>query len=289
MVVLGVFGFTFLRTVFLLTKAYMQRVFGKQRKMHKFSVAFSGAWCTDIRGNFTHAETANANTKLINDKKTDDVIDLRLEPEKDKHAAHAAWHLHRILNGRIISHEQAGYLRAAGGSIGVDDWDSRSYGKRMVPVYTKWHVRCMHVQNPGEVVTCEVYGLIQKLPLFNIVEAKVVWSIDKAASLLQRRTSAENAHKRRRPPEDVGAGRVLDTIAAKGMLSLEAFLEAYYAETREEKVNTVVLATMLATAMRSGVLMHVSSNEGGDRFKDKRGVQALADEYDEAIQRFITA
>jgi hypothetical protein len=256
-----------------------------------FQRAFSGAWCTDIHGNFTRAETANATSNAIKQRaKQRDVIDLRKVPTGTPGAEPFAdiclWHMHRVLNGRIISQEQAGYLRASGGTIGVDDWDGRSYGKRMVPVYTKLHVRCMHLQNPGKIINCEVYGLYQKLPLHNIVETKIVGSINKAARMLNKRNDAEIALKKRKGTDPI-SGTVMASMA-DGISSVEAFLRGYY-QIPGDRIDVEQMATMLASAMRSGILMHVSSNEGGDRFKDKRGVQALADEYDEAINRFITA
>jgi len=264
-----------------------------EKTLEEFQSAFSGAWCTDIHGNFTRAETANATSKAIEERASQpDVIDLRKVPTggtggSEPHADICLWHMHRVLNGRIISQEQAGYLRASGGTIGVDDWDGRSYGKRMVPVYTKLHVRCMHLQNPAKIINCEVYGLFQKLPLHNIVETKIIGSINKAARMLNKRNDAEIALKKRKLTDPI-SGTVM-AIIKDGISSVKAFLDAYYENSEEGKLEVGPMATMLATAMRSGILMHVSSNEGGDRFKDKRGVQALADEYDEAINRFITA
>ena len=256
-----------------------------------FEAAFVG-WWQGKGGDLKKAVTAGRNTTkleaMINKRGA-----INLAPSSEAGTAEKCMAaVHSTLIGRVYTTAQATFVGAThtlrssgdGSDITTSEFEAKHYGHRMVPMHRKLVVAVTHTDHASEPPTmCEVYGYVELLPLFKIIEAKVVHQLASAVSEME--AFRDMAKRMRATDATAIATPRMQLVLEKNPTSLEAIAEAYFDDPGEKDVDRVGVA--IAFAMRCALLHHLSTSDGGDRFKDRRGVQAMFDEYHAAIQQVV--
>jgi hypothetical protein len=254
----------------------------------------NGIWETSRTGKVMKITTLGPNSKVISallKEKGESVVNLL---KSDGHADDCLNHIHAQVSGRIRSRAMA--LRV-GATITRDSTDfgktetrdGGRAGNKVIPVHSKLFVRCAHTQTGGVVIDCVLQNYLEKLPLWYIVETKLIASLQQSTMQLAGQIET---YKRARveafssSPEGSLCTFMSQQPSAR-WATLSELLNAFYATS--PGANPETLGTLIAMTLRTGILIHVGNTDGGDRFKDKRGVQKLVEEYTTGVELILHA
>ena len=255
----------------------------------------NGIWETSRTGKLLKATALGPNHAMLRallDDKGASVVDLTISSGE---AEMCLVHIHSQVSGRIRSLAET--LRV--GTTIVRDTtdfgktetkDGGRAGNKLIPVHSKLIVRCVHAQTNGAVVDCALQDYLEKLPLWYIVETKLLASLQQSVNMLAGQIET---YKRARVEvgEQSNAGSLgmfLSLHLGTRWATLSELLHAFYAETTDP-VNSMTLGTLIAMTLRTGILIQVGNTDGGDRFKDRRGVQKLSEEYTTGVGLILHA
>jgi hypothetical protein len=271
------------------------------RVLSEMAEMCNGIWETSSTGKLLKVTALGPNYETLLallDSKRESVVHLTPTPSSnptDRLVEDCLVQIHSQVSGRIRSLAET--LRV--GTTIVRDTtdfgrtetkDGGRAGNKLIPVHSKLIVRCVHAQASGTVVDCALQDYLEKLPLWYIVETKLIAALQQSVNELAGQIQT---YKRARVEvgEQSNAGSLgmfMSKTLGTRWPTLHALLAQFYTETANA-VEPKTLGTLIAMTLRTGILIHVGNTDGGDRFKDRRGVQKLFDEYTTGVGLILHA
>jgi hypothetical protein len=256
----------------------------------------NGIWETSKVGKLLKVTTLGPNSEIIKAliaSKGESIVDLS---KSTGNAETCLNHIHSQVSGRIRSIKDSLHIgttthRDSSDFGKTEIRDGGRAGNKLIPVHSKLIVRCAHAQTNGNVVDCALQDHLEKLPLWYVVEAKLIAGLQQSTMAL---VGQVETYKRARV--EVGEysfegslGMFLMQHTDKRWATLSELVNAFYAAEPTPTVDCLALGTLIAMTIRTGILIHVGNTDGGDRFKDRRGVQNLVEEYASGINLILNA